>query len=193
MEPTAAAEVSTKKTQSVRELGPVDISELRTKVLSLTPSDWEKENSEKPNRFSPLGRTQHIIFQFVRDYDNHIDVVNYPIWDDWRRIIEPVLAVAVLPYGYKNGKYSRIMLASLPAQGKILFHVDPYKSSVFTHKIHIPIVTNPSVEFWVDDQIYYFKEGHAYEVNNKTKHGGVNRGSSERINLIFEYYDAQSA
>lgn len=182
-----------KKTQRLKELGAVDISALHAKVLQLVPETWESENKAKPNRFRELGRTEHIIFQFVRDLDNHIDIIQYPIWNEWQDIIQPILETAVKPYGYARGKFSRIMLAKLPAQARISLHVDPYKSSTYTHKIHIPVLTNPDVEFWIEDQIYHFREGHAYEVNNKTLHGGVNRGATDRINLIFEYYEDQAA
>src|SRR5215212_9897561 len=38
-------------------------------------------------------------------------------------------------------------------------------------------------------QSYHFAEGEAVEVNNMGLHAVENRGSTDRIHLIFEYYD----
>ena len=81
------------------------------------------------------------------------------------------------------------MLAKLPVGGKISLHIDQYDSSINTHKIHIPIQTNPDVEFWINRKHYNFKTGYAYEVSNKALHGVVNKGNCDRINLIIEYYE----
>jgi hypothetical protein len=180
---------SPNKTKTMRELGPVDISSIREDILNLPKEIWEVKDHDKPNKFKELGRTEHIVFKFIRDYDNHLDNFFYPIWDEWKTRLEPILETATKPYGYRDGDFSRIMLAKLPAGGKISLHIDPYKSSNYTHKIHIPIQTNPDVEFWINRKRYHFLEGYAYEVNNKALHGGMNRGDTDRINLIIEYYE----
>ena len=184
-------QASPQKTRSVRELGPVDISAIQKEILALPHYFWKAQNEAKPNQFEALGRTEHIVFQFVQDYNNHQDVVNYPIWEDWKDKIQPILEATIKLYGYNRGEFSRIMLAKLPPQSKISLHIDPYESSNYTHKIHIPIQTNSDVEFWVGRKRYHFLEGYAYEVNNKALHGGINGGNTERINLIFEYYERQ--
>jgi len=180
---------SPNKTKTMRELGPVDISSIREDILNLPKEIWEVKDHDKPNKFKELGRTEHIVFKFIRDYDNHLDNFFYPIWDEWKSRLEPILETATKPYGYRDGDFSRIMLAKLPAGSKISLHIDPYKSSNYTHKIHIPIQTNPEVEFWINRKRYHFLEGYAYEVNNKALHGGINRGETDRINLIIEYYE----
>ena len=180
------------KTKTMRELGPVDISSIREDILNLPQDIWEVKDQDKPNKFQKLGRTEHIVFKFVRNYDNHLDNFFYPIWDEWKSRMEPVLEAVTKPYNYKDGDFSRIMLAKLPAGGKIHRHIDPYKSSNYTHKIHIPITTNDKVEFWVDRNFYHFHEGYAYEVSNKAIHGGSNKGDTDRINLIIEYYENSS-
>ncbi|NCS23037.1 MAG: aspartyl/asparaginyl beta-hydroxylase domain-containing protein [Microcystis aeruginosa BS13-02] len=180
---------SPKKTKTIRELGPVDISSIREYILDLPREIWEFHDNDKPNKFEKLGRTEHIVFKFIRDYDNHLDNFFYPIWDEWKNRLEPILETATKPYGYKEGDFSRIMLAKLPAGAKISLHIDPFKSSNYTHKIHIPIITNPGVEFWLERKRIHFLEGYAYEVNNKALHGGINRGETDRINLIIEYYE----
>lgn len=182
---------SPKKAKTVRELGSVDISGIRTDILTLAQEFWNSEDNAKPNKFEQLGKTEHIVFKFVKDYDNHWETAEYPLWHEWKDRLQPVMDQATKPYGYRKGDYSRIMLAKLPAHGKISLHIDPYDSSNFTHKIHIPIQTNPDVEFIVGRTRYHFEEGYAYEVNNKALHGGVNNGETDRINLIIEYFEVE--
>jgi len=182
---------SPKKAKTVRELGAVDISGIREGILTLPPSLWQSEDTAKPNKFEQLGRTEHIVFRFVKDYDKHWETLSYPIWDEWKSRLQPVMDQATKAYGYKKGDFSRVMLAKLPPHSKIALHIDPYGSSYFTHKIHVPIQTNPDVEFIVGRTRYHFEEGYAYEVNNKAIHGGVNNGDTDRINLIIEYFEVE--
>ena len=53
----------------------------------------------------------------------------------------------------------------------------------------MPLQTNPHVVFEIDGIGYHLPEGEAVEVNNMAVHAVVNRGDSDRIHLIFEYYD----
>ena len=53
----------------------------------------------------------------------------------------------------------------------------------------MPLLTNDDVTFWVDGKPYHFAEGEAVEVNNMGVHAVENRGTTDRIHLIFEYYD----
>ena len=70
------------KTKTMRELGPVDISSIREDILNLPQDIWEVKDQDKPNKFQELGRPEHIVFKFVRNYDNHLDNFFYPIWDE---------------------------------------------------------------------------------------------------------------
>ncbi|MEB3164001.1 MAG: aspartyl/asparaginyl beta-hydroxylase domain-containing protein [Prochlorothrix sp.] len=182
-------QASPNKTKTVRELGPVDISGVRDDILSLPQDLWESEDTSKPNKFKELGRTSHIVFKFVKDYDQHSETYFLPLWDEWKERLTPILETATRPYGYAEGDFSRIMLAKLPAQSKIKPHIDPYGSSYYTHKIHIPIQTNPDVEFMVGHKRYHFPEGYAFEVNNKAIHAAFNNSDLDRIHLIIEYFE----
>jgi hypothetical protein len=45
------------------------------------------------------------------------------------------------------------------------------------------------VIFFQENNPHHFAEGEAVEVNNMGFHSVQNRGSTDRIHLIFEYYD----
>ena len=185
----AKRQIMPEKTKTVRELGAVDISQIREDILNLPAEVWQGASSDKPNNvFKPLKNTEHIIFTFVNDFDNHLDVVEYPIWQEWKSRLEPIMKAATKPYGYEQGGFSRVMLAKLLPHSKIPLHIDMFESSNHTHKIHIPIQTSPDVTFIVGYKKYYFPEGYAYEVNNAGVHGGINAGDTPRIHLIIEYF-----
>ena len=177
------------KTLSVRHLGPVDVSALRDDILAIPEATWAQENSEKPNRFEALDRTQHIVFRFVSRFDDWRQSYGRPIWDSWRDRIEPILRKATEPYGYANGAYPRVMLARMAPGGVIHPHVDANLAAKWPHKIHIPIQTNDQVKFFVDPEWHHFDVGYAYEVNNLGLHAVKNEGATDRIHLIFEYYN----
>ena len=100
-----------------------------------------------------------------------------------------VLAAATAPYEYKRGAFPRIMLARMAPGGVIHPHRDENPAAKWPHKIHVPLQTNADVDFYVDGVRYHFAESDVVEVNNMGVHAVENRGGSDRIHLIFEYYD----
>ncbi|MCL6698019.1 aspartyl/asparaginyl beta-hydroxylase domain-containing protein [Sphingomonas sp. NSE70-1] len=182
-------EPNPRKTTSIRELGAIDIGALREAVLALSESDWEAGNANKPNRFGALDATQHIIFRFVSNFTDWRQSYETPLWSEWKGLLEPVLAQATAAFGYRHGAFPRVMLARMAPGGVIHPHKDQNPAAKWPHKIHVPLVTNEGVTFFVEGTGYHLPEGQAVEVNNMGLHAVANRGDSQRIHLIFEYYD----
>ena len=180
-----------RKTESIRRLGPVDIAALRQAVLRIDEARWDAENADKPNRFEALDRTRHIVFRFVSNFQDWRDSYDRPLWAEWKGMLEPVLAQAVRDYGYKDAAFPRVMLARMAPGGVIKPHRDANPAAKWPHKIHVPLVTNDKVTFFVDGVGYHFPEGEAVEVSNMAVHAVENAGDTDRIHLIFEYYDRE--
>ncbi len=178
-----------RKTTSIRRLGPVDIAALRAAVLALPESVWEAENAGKPNRFEALDRTRHIVFRFVDSVRDWRASHDRPAWAEWRELIEPVLRQAVVPYGYVRGEFPRVMFARMAPGGEIKPHRDANAAAKWPHKIHVPLLTNDRVTFFIEGTGYHMPEGEAAEVNNMGVHAVKNDGDTDRIHLIFEYFD----
>ena len=178
-----------RKTTSIRKLGNVDIAGLKDAVLALPESVWQAENEGKPNRFGALDATQHIIFRFVSNFIDWRQSYERPLWSQWKELVEPVLSQATAPYGYERGDFPRVMLARMAPGGVIHPHRDQNPAAKWPHKIHIPLQTNDDVTFFVDGIGYHLAEGEAVEVNNMGLHAVENRGTTDRIHLIFEYFD----
>lgn len=178
-----------RKTQSVRRLGPVDIAALKEAVEALPEELWDRENAAKPNRFEALDRTRHIVFRFVSSPFDWRSFYERPLWNEWEALLGPVLAQATAAYGYERGEFPRVMLARMAPGGVIQPHADANPAAKWPHKIHVPLQTNDDVTFFIAGTPYHLPEGEAVEVNNMTTHAVENRGSTDRIHLIFEYFD----
>lgn len=53
-------------------------------------------------------------------------------------------------------------------------------------RIHIPVVTNPQVEFILNDERVYMKEGEAWYLNFNHYHSVNNSSSTDRIHLVMD-------
>jgi Aspartyl/Asparaginyl beta-hydroxylase len=178
-----------RKTTTIRRLGPVDIAALKAAVLALPEAVWDAENATKPNRFEALDKTRHIVFRFVDSVRDWRTSHDRPAWAEWKALIEPVLLQAVAPYGYANGEFPRVMFARMAPGGEIKPHRDANAAAKWPHKIHVPLLTNDRVTFYVEGTGYHLPEGEAAEVNNMGVHAVKNDGDTDRIHLIFEYFD----
>ena len=179
-----------RKTTTIRRLGAVDIVALKAAVLAIPEAVWDAENAGKPNRFEALDKTRHIVFRFVDSVRDWRGSHDRPAWAEWRDLLSPVLHAAAAPYGYANGMFPRVMFARMAPGGEIKPHRDANAAAKWPHKIHVPLLTNDKVTFFVDGTGYHLPEGEAAEVNNMGVHAVKNDGDTDRIHLIFEYYDA---
>lgn len=178
-----------RKTTSIRKLGPVDISGVTDAILAIPDAVWDAENADKPNKFEALDRTRHIVFRFVNSTRDWRESYDRPMWNQWRERLLPVMEQATKPYGYARAVYPRVMLARMAPGGIIHPHIDANPAAKWPHKIHVPILTNPQVGFQIGSTVHHFPVGEAVEVNNLGPHAVRNDGSTDRIHLIFEYYD----
>ena len=74
------------KTKSIRELGSVDISQLKAWVDKLSDEVWLKETNSRENDFNCFHHTQHIIFRFPDNLLDRTQIHSNPIWKVWQPI-----------------------------------------------------------------------------------------------------------
>ena len=53
-------------------------------------------------------------------------------------------------------------------------------------RLHIPVLTNPGVEFKVGGEIIPMQAGECWYVNVHLPHSVMNRGGSDRVHLVFD-------
>ena len=118
-------------------------------------------------------------------------VYQTPAWNDWYPQIKPILQ----HLGLKSSQIVRMMLARIPPGCHITMHHDTGRWTTRTHRMHIPVVTNPDVVFRVGPgphhmKRYSFRSGVCYELNNRAKHEVLNGSQEEwRVHLIFDWID----
>jgi hypothetical protein len=85
---------------------------------------------------------------------------------------------------YYDGSAVAVLLTELAPGQDIPMHRD--KGAVLTqcHRCHIPIVTDPDVQFIVGDEAFHLEAGQAYEFDNVRLHGVKNCSKSARVHLI---------
>jgi hypothetical protein len=181
------------KPETVRDLGAVDVQALKTRVARISEQVWQLEDARKENDFAVFHHTRHIIFRFTRGNQDPEDNYETPAWQVWRSLLEPVMQRAIGAYEFRDPAFSKAMLARLQAGQHIDLHSDGAGSNWRTHKIHVPLITNPGALYLCGEQGFHLAEGRAWEVNNIRPHGGVNKGSEDRVHLIFEVFDRAEA
>lgn len=80
-----------------------------------------------------------------------------------------------------------VRLLRLGAGAKIREHRD-YKLGFEDGfvRIHVPVQTNPQVEFYLDGELLPMREGEAWYLNFNLPHSVTNGGASERIHLVAD-------
>ncbi len=176
------------KTESYRHLGAADVDGLIERLKRIPESQWISENENKPNKYRNLNDTRHIMFRFVNGLDNVFDYHDFPLWDEWKDMLMPIMEQAAARLGYESYRFPRVMFARLPAGGEISPHTDS-AASPYIHKIHVPLVTNSETIFQVGEHSKHLPVGEIVEINNKGLHAVKNNGEADRIHLIFECYN----
>lgn len=80
-----------------------------------------------------------------------------------------------------------VRLLNLSAGAVIRPHRDNELS--FEHgeaRLHIPLITNPEVEFYVHDQRVIMQPGECWYINANLRHHVTNRGKTDRIHLVID-------
>lgn len=178
------------KPDGFRDLGPVDVTELVARVRAIPEQVWIEQNARKENAMPVFAQTRHIILRFIPGNTDALVHYSKPLWPEWEAFLVPLMTEAIRPYGMKAPVFAKVMFARLAAGGEIGWHYDGAGSNLTTHKIHIPVTTNPGAVLRDMQREYHLALGHAYELNNIERHSGSNRGTEDRIHLIFEVYDA---
>lgn len=182
-----------RKPVSYRDLGPVDIGALTPLVSRISENAWDAENARKENAFAVFHHTRHLVFRFTPGNRTPLDFYSTPAWDVWSARLLPIMHEAIRAYGFVAPEFPKVMLARLEAGQVIDPHRDGAGSNLLTHKIHVPLQTNPGALFSAGGKVRHLALGCAYEVNNIATHSARNDGSEDRIHLIFEVFDSAQA
>lgn len=174
----------------LRDLGGVESDALRTAILQLDEEAW-LANERRQNDYEVHRQTRSVVLVFCDGPMHNLEVSKSDGWDLLAETAVPVMHDIIRRHYSPGGTIIRAMAANLLAGGRINSHFDSHTSFRMSHRIHVPITTNPRVRFTIDGRPYRFEVGKAYEINNQKTHSVINSGHEDRITFIFDYMPAE--
>ena len=200
----------TKEITKYKMLGPIDIYDTRNFIIKHWNKIWGPfefqevfSNYANPRLFKNVVHSR-LLFSFYKNYKhlalssqiNSDTSIEMPTsWDLLKPIIVPMLdsLFARLRIDNWEEKILRLQFNLIPKGAEVKPHVDIGFYSNNAHRIHIPIFSSKCIVFsqkvnnqW---QEVPFKEGEAFEINNKIKHRVQQHGPYNRVTMIIDYMD----
>ena len=173
--------------EPLRELGPVDVAELRDTILGLDDEFW-LQNLQRQQEYEVHRSTRSVVMVFTDGSGwPDIEVKKQEGWDVLAPAAVPLMHRIIEDRYVRGGTIIRAMAAKLLAGSVIRPHTDRHPSFHYGHRIHVPITTNSRVRFMIDGRPYRLEVGNAYELNNQKNHSVMNKGRDDRITFIFDY------
>lgn len=172
----------------IRALGHVDCRRLTERVLECDESAWYEDNRRQDD-YEVHVQTQSIVLVFFSGWPT-VKVTHARGWDKFSDVVMPIMQEIVARHYAPGGMVLRVILARLLPNCRIERHFDKHPSFSIAHRIHVPILTNPDVEFIVGTERIPPCAHHAFELNNMMPHSVTNNGGSARVHLIFDYSPA---
>jgi len=171
----------------LRELGPVDIADLREVILAQEDIAWD-EDQYRQDEYEVHVATKSMVMIFVETKGwPEMEVTQEAGWNRLADVALPLMNDIIERHYSPGGTVIRAMAAKLLAGKNITPHWDKHPSFHCGHRIHVPITTNPRVRFNIGGKPYQFKVGEAYEINNQKTHSVTNKGTEDRVTFIFDY------
>ncbi len=160
-----------------------DVEPLKRKLAKIPERAWHQSGREE--KYEVHKQTQAL--QLIYDSDfRHYNPTVHPLHHEFRRELEPFTDFVTRHFD-GDGFIVRLIFARLNAQGVIAPHSDGLYSLLKCHRIHVPIITNDKVGFWVGGQEINMREGEMWEINNATLHAVYNRSDHTRIHMILDW------
>jgi len=175
----------------LKELGAVSIDALTDAVLSLDEDVWLM-NEQRQNDYEVHKQTRSVVLVFCDGPMHELVVSKSDGWDALANVAVPVMHELIGRCYEPGGTIIRAVAANLVAGGRINPHFDSHSSFRMSHRIHVPISTNPRVRFMIDGRPFHMDVGQAYEINNQKTHSVINSGAEDRITFIFDYLPAEN-
>lgn len=139
---------------------------------------WAKATKREPAPFLPVAREETDLGP----------VYQFREWEEFRDALAPVVEQAIAPLKTERGIVTRLALVKLMPGAKILPHVDGQRMAGVAHRIHVPLICPPGVEYKIDGRKLSMKAGRAYDFNNRKRHSVRHSGKLPRVNLFIDYY-----
>ncbi|MDJ0878747.1 MAG: aspartyl/asparaginyl beta-hydroxylase domain-containing protein [Halieaceae bacterium] len=171
----------------LRDLGEVPSEALRDTVLGLDDTAWA-DHEYRQSTYEVHRQTESLVMVFTDGSGwPDIEVTRESGWDWLADAALPLMNQLIAEHYQPGGTIIRAMAARMAPGAIINPHRDSHPSFHASHRIHVPLATNPRVRFTIDGRPYKFEVGKAYEINNQLMHSVMNKGQEHRVHFIFDY------
>lgn len=112
------------------------------------------------------------------------------LWESPAEVITELKALSVYLCGaYKADQVGRVMLTRLPPRRSIPKHADTEgEYCQYYTRFHVPIVSEPGVQFFCGDEVVEMQPGELWWANIKLPHSIVNDSASDRVHLTIDLH-----
>lgn len=194
------------ETFNFKYLGNIDTSSIREKIEN---APWKNKWSTLRQSFKTHKHCDVIPLRWNRNFDDaaHVKAEKTKFYDEFydKKFFEELKLIMKNSFG--EGYFIRILFVNLCAKEKIRPHTDSGESLIKNHRVHIPIKSNPKVEFTIYTKILqkkisgekiiltkpetkFMKEGEIWEINNVKEHSVANNSEQNRIHLIVDWHSS---
>jgi quercetin dioxygenase-like cupin family protein len=170
-----------------RFIGSVDPEPLARTVESFGEDAW-LEFSNRQENYNPHRKTNTIPLLYDEDA-RHSNPTAWPRFKAIEPLLQPVfdhIRTANSVVG-DDGYFVRIILTRLAPHAWINRHRDAGHSLKRSHRNHLAIITEESVEFEVGEEVRHLAPGEIWEINNRAGHAVRNNSPRPRIHMILDY------
>jgi hypothetical protein len=159
------------------------LAEIKQQILELNLADPELTRPEYCFKNSGL-----LILPMNYGQVMDMDARYYPY-------VEPLIELiqATGHYSLRDTRPYRVEISIIQPGTQVTWHNDQHMSHKFSERIHIPIITNDSVEFmskWFTEPTPYkfkMRMGHIYRYNNRVMHTVKNPADQLRCHVIVDF------
>ncbi len=140
---------------------------------------WAKEKPTDPQPFLPVAREE----------TDMGPIYTFAEWQQYASVLQPVVDAAIDALGpTENGIVTRLALVWLGPGAVIPPHDDGQPLAAKAHRLHVPLITPPGVEYKIGGKKLVMRHGRVYDFNNRLRHSVRHRGKRPRVNLFIDYY-----
>ena len=160
-----------------------DVGSIKEKIERIPQAKWLESGREQ--RYEVHSDT-HTLFCIHSKGPKYTEPEIYEAYHELQDELRP-LVNHIAAFYQDNGFVASLIFAKLLAGGKIPRHADRGYSLLQAHRVHVPIVTNDRIIFFINGEEKIMQVGEVWEINNKLVHMVENQSDEDRIHLIVDW------
>lgn len=157
---------------------------LLAEVLCLSEEDWTGYKERKKVGGAAASHTDTIPLIY-----NPMQNTNSLIVHDYKELFSCYLdsVISIVKEHLGEVSVKQAMFTRLAGNTVIGRHKDKGSLTAKTHRIHVPVVTNPQCLFTIEDEVRHLESGQIWLIDNVNRYHSVeNKADTDRVHLIID-------